>query len=235
MANKTYQRGQAIEAFQVPAASEGNGALTYAESGLPTGLSFDADGSGSCPGTTARTVCGTPTTDTAAVTVTITVSDGDANMDATDEDTLTFTVAVVTPTAAISSPTALAEATLNNATVTVALTNAEFETTAAASHFTLATNPALSGLSVSSVGTVSAGDTSATLTLGFSGNFDTVRTLSVTVADAAHTLAGALTTGTINVVPTPSVSVSRSSLSLTEGGSAGTYTVVLKTRSRRRT
>ena len=220
--NKSYQNGLAIQSFQIPAATGGNGVVVYAESGLPAGLSL---GLPSCAD--ARTVCGTPTMDTAAVTVTITVSDADSNMDATDEDTLTFTVAVVTPSAAISAPAALAEATLNTATVTVALTNAAFETSAATGHFTLNTNPTLSGLFVSALGTITAGDTSATLTLGWSGDFNTVRTLSVTVADAAHTLAGSLTTGTINIVPTPSVTVSRSSLSLTEGGSSGTYTVVL--------
>ena len=223
VSNKTFQNGQAIQAFQIPAAGAGNGALVYAESGLPAGLSL---GTPTCA--TARTVCGTPTADTAAVTVTITVSDSDSTMGSGDEDALTFTVEVVTPSAAISSPAALAEATLSNATVTVELTDAAFEAGVTSSSFTLATNPALPGLSVASVATVNAGDTSATLTLGYSGgNFDTVRTLSVTVADAAHTLAGALTTATVNIVPTPSVTVNPTSLSLTEGGSSGTYTVSL--------
>ncbi len=226
VSNKTFQHGRAIPAFQIPAAGAGNGVLTYAESGLPTGLVFDADGTGSCAGNAPRTVCGTPTATTTAVTVTITVSDSDSNLGNTDQDTLTFTVAVVVPSAAISSPAALAEATLNNATVTVALTNAAFEVGATAANFTLTTN--LPGLRVASVATVSAGDTSATLTLGYSGgNFNTVYTLAVTVADAAHTLAGALTTPTANIVPTPSVAVSRTTLTLTEGGSDGTYTVVL--------
>ena len=223
VSNKTFQNGQAIQAFQIPAAGAGNGALVYAESGLPAGLSL---GTPTCA--TARTVCGTPTADTAAVTVTITVSDSDSTMGSGDEDALTFTVEVVTPSAAISSPAALAEATLSNATVTVELTNAAFEAGVTSSSFTLATNPALSGLSVASVATVNAGDTSATLTLGYSGgNFDTVRALSVTVADAAHTLVGALTTATVNIVPTPSVTVNPTSLSLTEGSSSGTYTVAL--------
>ena len=225
VSNKTFQNGRAIQAFQIPAATAGNGVLTYAESGLPTGLVFDADGTGSCVGNAPRTVCGTPTaTTTAPVTVTITASDSDSNLGNTDQDTLTFTVAVVAPSAAITSPATLAEATLNGATVTVALTNAAFESGVTAAHFTLTTN--LPGLRVSSLATVNAGDTSATLTLGHSGGFDTVRTLSVTVADAAHTLVGALTTPTVNIVPTPSVTVDPTSLALTEG-SDGTYTVVL--------
>ena len=227
VANMRFQRGRAIQSFQVPAASAGNGVLTYVDSGLPAGLEFDADGSGSCPGNAPRMVCGTPTaTTTAPVTVTITVRDADSNMDSTDEGALTFTVEVVEPSAAISSPAALAEATLNNATVTVALTNAVFESGVTASSFTL--NATLSGLRIASLATVTAGDASATLTLGYSsGNFDRVGTLSVTVADSAHTLAGALTTPTVNIVPTPSVSVDPTSLSLTEGGSGGTYGVVL--------
>ena len=224
VANKTFQNGQPIQTFQIPAASAGNGVLRYAANGLPAGLAL---GTPTCA--TARTVCGAPTADTVApVTVTITVSDSDSVVGSGDQDTLTFTVEVVTPTAAISSPATLAEATLNGATVTVALTNAAFEVGATAANFTLTTNPGLSGLSVASVATVNAGDTSATLTLGYSGgNFDTVRTFAVTVADSAHTLAGALTTATVNVVPTPVVAVSPTSLSLTEGGSSATYTVRL--------
>ncbi len=224
VADRTFQNGQPIAAFQIPAAGAGNGVLRYAANGLPAGLSL---GTPTCAD--ARTVCGAPTADTVApVTVTITVSDSDSTMGSGDQDTLTFTVEVVTPTAAISSPAALAEAALNGATVTVALTNAAFEVGATAANFSLTTNPGLSGLSVASVATVSAGDTSATLTLGYSGgNFDTVRTFAVTVADSAHTLAGALTTATVNVVPTPSVAVSPTSLSLTEGGGSATYTVRL--------
>ena len=224
LAARTFQNGQPIQTFQIPAASAGNGVLRYAANGLPAGLSL---GMPTCAD--ARTVCGTPTADTVApVTVTITVSDSDSTMGSGDQDTLTFTVEVITPTAAISSPAALAEAALNGATVTVALTNAAFEVGATAANFSLTTNPGLSGLSVASVATVNAGDTSATLTLGYSGgNFDTVRTFAVTVADSAHTLAGALTTATVNVVPTPVVAVSPTSLSLTEGGSSATYTVRL--------
>ena len=224
VANKTFQNGRPIEAFQIPAAGAGNGVLRYAANGLPAGLSL---GTPTCAD--ARTVCGAPTADTVApVTVTITVSDSDSTVGSGDQDTLTFTVEVVTPTAAITAPAALAEATLNGATVTVALTNAAFEVGATAGNFSLTTNPGLSGLSVASVGTVSAGDTSATLTLGYTGgNFDTGYTFAVTVADSAHTLAGALTTATVNIVPTPSVWVNPTTLTLTEGGSSATYAMRL--------
>ncbi len=224
-----FQKDVAIQAFQVPAATGGNGVLSYAESGLPTGLVFDADGTGSCAGNAPRAVCGTPTaTTTAPVTVTITVRDADGTVGATDEDELTFTVEVVVPSASIASPAALGEAALHNATVTVGLANTTFEGGVPAGSFALAIDPPLAGLSVGSVAPVSVGDTSAVLTLSYAGgNFDTVRTLSVTVPDSAHALVGALTTPTVNVVPTPSVSVSRTNLALTEGGASSTYAVVL--------
>ena len=98
---KTFVAGQAIDAFTVPAASGGNGAITYAASNLPDGLRFDATGSDSpgCPGSQARRVCGTPTTAAAAATVTITAQDGDANMAAADRGLLTFSVTVETDAA----------------------------------------------------------------------------------------------------------------------------------------
>ena len=226
---RTFRKDYAIQAFQIPAASYGNGALTYADGGLPAGLTFDADGTGSCPGNAPRMVCGAPTaTTTAPATATITVSDSDMETGAMDEDTLTFTVEVVAPSAAISSPAALAEATLNGALLRVALIDATFESGATAASFSLTTNPNLPGLSVGSLAATPSGATSTTLTLSYTGGgFDRVRTLAVTVADAAHALPGALTTGTVNIVPTASVSVNPTSLSLTEGGSGGTYGVVL--------
>ena len=98
---KTFVAGQAIDEFTVPAASGGNGTITYAASNLPDGLRFDATGSDSpgCPGSQARRVCGTPTTAAAAATVTITAQDGDANMAAADRGLLTFSVTVETDTA----------------------------------------------------------------------------------------------------------------------------------------
>ena len=98
---KTFVVGQAIDAFTVPAASGGNGAITYDASNLPDGLRFDATGSDSpgCPGSQARRVCGTPTTAAAAATVTITAQDGDANMAAADRGLLTFSVTVETDAA----------------------------------------------------------------------------------------------------------------------------------------
>ena len=225
LAARTFQRGWAIQAFQVPAATGGNGALRYVVRGLPTGLAFDADGSGSsCAGNAPRMVCGIPLAAT-TTTATIAVQDSDSNTNPTDQDTLTFAVSVTAQRARILLPVALAEATLNNAAVTVGLTDTTFETSVATSSFALTVNPPLTGLSVASAAVAK---TSAKLTLSYSGgDFNTVRTLSVTVADAAHTLAGALTTETVDIVPTPSVAVAPTSLTLIEGGASGTYSVAL--------
>ena len=104
---KTFFRNRAIAAFQVPAATGGNGALAYTASGLPAGLVFDADGTGSCPGTQPREVCGTPTIATSgARTVTVTVQDADANRAAGDRDALTFQVTVLDNPTVAASPTA---------------------------------------------------------------------------------------------------------------------------------
>ena len=96
VSNKTYIAGSAIADFTVPAASGGNGAITYAAANLPDGLVFDATGADSpgCPGTEAREICGTPTTAGAAQTVTITANDADGNMASGDQASLTFTIAV---------------------------------------------------------------------------------------------------------------------------------------------
>ena len=66
VSTKSYTGGLAITEFQIRAATGGNGGVTYTASGLPAGLVFDADGSGSCPGTEPREICGTPQTAAAA-------------------------------------------------------------------------------------------------------------------------------------------------------------------------
>ncbi len=230
--DKTYRKDFQIPAFQVPAASGGEGVgYTYSASGLPPGLSFEA------PNCAARTVCGTPTAHTTGgQTVTIYAHDGDTNRADSDRASLTFEITVVTPTAAITStnPAALTEANLDNATVTVALTDTAFASGVAQSHFTLTTN--VPGLTVDALATVNAGDTSATLTLDHTGaDFTAVRTIAVNVAAAAHDLPGTVTTATIPVTPTPGIALSRTMLALEEDPNAGgatnanvgTYTIRL--------
>ena len=105
---KTFFRTRAIAEFQVPAASGGNGTLSYTASGLPAGLVFDASGTDTngCPGTEPREVCGTPTAATSgAQTVTVTAQDADANRAAGDRDTLTFQVTVLAKSTLTASPT----------------------------------------------------------------------------------------------------------------------------------
>ena len=76
----------AIASVELPAATGGNGALTYALSpSPPAGVTFNA---------TARTLSGTPTAAQGVTTYTYTVTDSDGNTAASDTATLTFTIAV---------------------------------------------------------------------------------------------------------------------------------------------
>ena len=90
IADQTYTEGVAITNLVLPAASGGNGTLTYTLDGtLPTGLSLDE---------TTRTISGTPTAlQTTAVTYTWTVADSDSNTGDSDKVSLTFTITVVPP------------------------------------------------------------------------------------------------------------------------------------------
>ena len=94
-----------------------------------------------------------------------------------------------------------------------------------ASSFSLGT--VVPGLRIASVAPVSSGDTTATLTLGYDGtNFDDQRLFGVTVAAAAHALAGDLSTGLVDLFPTRGVTLSSSTLLVPENGNAD-YTVRL--------
>ena len=101
--------------------------------------------------------------------------------------------------AAISStnPAPLTGLNLNNATITVALTGTTFTSGVAASSFEL--TPAVSGLSIASVSSVSSGDTTATLTLAFTGQLSSPRTIAIKVLAAAHAGNADLTTGSVSV------------------------------------
>ena len=81
------------------------------------------------------------------------------------------------------------------------LRGATFTSGVSASSFTPVT--AIPNLSVSSVSGVRGGDTSATLTLAFSGDFSTPATLGVTVRAAVRSGSTDLTTGKrVRVAPT---------------------------------
>ena len=237
---KTFPAGAAITEFAVPAASGGNGTLSYAAANLPSGLVFDATGMDTpgCPGTEAREVCGTPDAATSgAVTVTITATDLDANTAPTDRAALTFTVTVTAGASLASSPSPLAEANLHGAELTVTLIGVTYASGVSASSFQLATAPTIPGLSIASMSGGAAGTAVATLTLATGAGYDVdAATLAVTVLAAAHSGAGDVASGSLPVTPTaPAVVVSRTSLSLDEDPGAddanqGTYTLVLDTR-----
>ena len=234
---KSFTYGTAITEFQVPAATGGNGAITYAVSGLPAGLVFDASGTDTngCPGTEPREVCGTPTG--SGGTVTVTARDADSNTASSDEDTLTFSVSVASGATLASNPATLTEANLNGATLTVTLpSGTAFASGVSASSFALVTNPTIAGLSIGNVTGGASGTRTATLTLatGTGYGFNTPATLAVRVLAAAHSGSTDLTTGTLAVSPTPGVTLSRRSLALEEdpgttNAHRGTYTVVLDT------
>ena len=238
VSNKTYPAGAAITDFVVPAASGGNGTLSYAASNLPSGLVFDATGTDTpgCAGTEAREVCGTPDAATSgAVTVTITATDLDTNTAPADSASLTFTVTVNAGASLASSPSPLTEANLNGASLTVTLIGATYGSGVSASSFQLVTNPTIAGLSIASVSGGASGSTTATVTLatGAGYGFNVASTVAVTVLAAAHSASGNLTTGTLAVTQTPpAVLVSRRGLSLNEdpgagGANRGAYTLAL--------
>ena len=98
-------RVQTALSVNLPAASGGNGTLTYTLSpaaadgrpALPTGLSYTAPAAEDAHG---GTIAGTPTAGIASTTYTLTVTDSDASVSAADADTLRFRIAVTdaTPT-----------------------------------------------------------------------------------------------------------------------------------------
>ena len=251
IADLYVQRGVAMTPVQLPAATGGNGALDYSLSGaLPAGMKFDATGADATGCTAAdfpagyadtanlaaapRVLCGTPTAGNNPTIVPI-AHDADANRASTDSARGSFVVFTYGASVSATSPSALTEANLNGATVTVALEDTTFAAGVTKSSFALAASPAIAGLSVDSVSGGASGSTTATLTLAFTGGFDAVRTLAVRVKAAAHQRSGDLATGTVNVTPTPGIALGRTALALEEDPAAGggtnahrgTYTLAL--------
>ncbi len=114
--------------------------------------------------------------------------------------TLTITRAAA-PTATISAtvPPSLTEATLNGATLTVTLANTTYENLLPASLITLNTAAITAGVTATAVRD---SDIQATLTLAFdraTSDFDDNLDIRVTVPDAAHRVAGNLSTGAVTV------------------------------------
>ena len=84
VADQSYTEGEAITPLTLPAASGGEGSLTYSLRPVPPGLAFDAR---------TRTLSGTPTA-AGTYAVDYRVEDGDANAAASDADVLSFTITV---------------------------------------------------------------------------------------------------------------------------------------------
>ena len=251
IADLYVQRGAAMTPVQLPAATGGNGALDYSLSGaLPAGMKFDATGADANGCTAAdfpagyadtanlaaapRVLCGTPTGSNNPTIIPI-AHDADANRASSDSGRGSFIVHTYGASVSATSPSALTEANLNGATVTVALEDTTFAAGVAKSSFALAASPAIAGLSIDSVSGGASGSTTATLTLAFTGGFDAVRTLAVRVKAAAHQRSGDLATGTVAVTPTPGIALGRTALALEEDPAAGggtnahrgTYTLAL--------
>ena len=176
--DRTVGAGADIQAFQVPAASR---AIDYAATGLPPGLSLDADGTGACAA--ARTICGAPTwSGTFDVTLWALADDLGARRAA-----LRFTITVTPAVAAqaVTLGTTTRAATLDSPTILV--------DEGASSTYTvvLASQPSANvTVTVASDNTDVTADTSATpgvqTTLTFSStNWSTAQTVVVTVAEDA--------------------------------------------------
>ena len=78
---QSYRQNQAIDPLTLPAATDGNGDLTYTLTGLPDGLSFDAE---------TRTVSGTPIEAIEKAIYTLTATDEDG-----DEGTMSFFLTII--------------------------------------------------------------------------------------------------------------------------------------------
>ena len=251
IADLHVQRGAAMTPVQLPAATGGNGALDYSLSGaLPAGMKFDATGADANGCTAAdfptgyadtanlaaapRVICGTPTAGNNPTIVPI-AHDADANRASTDSARGNFVVFTYGASVSATSPSALTEANLNGATVTVALEDTTFAAGVTKSSFALVASPAIAGLTIDRISGGASGSTTATLTLAFTGGFDAVRTLAVRVKAAAHQRSGDLATGTVAVTPTPGIALGRTALALEEDPAAGggtnahrgTYTLAL--------
>ncbi len=189
VAAQEYVLNRAITPLSLPATG-GNRGLTYvltATPALPAGLTFNDPASAGDP----PTITGTPTTAADAETYTITATDDDGSQVSTS-----FTIAVAGPSARLTGPTPLTatEATLDGTFIFVTLTNTTYESLVIGPHFTL--NGA-SGF-VSAGGATRMSDTEARIRLTHNPSEDGELTrdlvVTVTVADAAHTGSGDLTT-----------------------------------------
>ena len=184
IADQVYVVGTAIADWVLPAASGGDGDLTYSVSTLPAGLEFDA---------ATRTLAGTPTAASdGAVEVTYTVTDSDD-----DTAALTFTITIA---AAGTVPVFAAGASINNQTYIVGTAIADWVLPAASG----GTAPLMYSVSVLPAGLEF---DAATRTLGGTPTAATDSALTVTYTVTDANSATATLTFTIAVNPAPRVTV----------------------------
>ena len=125
--NATHRPNSPIPPLQLPAATGGNGALTYsltatASNGgtldntgmLPTGLVFD---------TATRVLSGTPTA-TGTYSMTYSVQDADSSMGTSDTDSRTFTLTVTATMTPLPTPVCDRTAAVRDAVVAAAVVSA---------------------------------------------------------------------------------------------------------------
>ena len=98
-----------------------------------------------------------------------------------------------------TNPSLLHEGNLGGATLTVTLAGVAFASGVTTASFQLVTT--MTGVSISSVSSVSSGDTTATLTLASTADISADATLAVRVLAAAHTGSANLTSVPVTVVP----------------------------------
>ena len=223
--DQAYTAGASIANLVLPAATGGNGDITYtlapAIATVIPGLAFDAD---------TRVVSGTPSAAAAAVTLTYTAADSDTTTTAADTDTLTFSITVVTPPTAVTiSPPTLAVDKGGIATYTVALATAPVGTVT----LTPTITPAGPDLTLTPSGaltfTSATWNTAQTLTVAAAAD-TTNDTVTIRYAVSGY---GSVTTAEVIVrvrdpdAIVPMVLLSPESLTVNEGGRPGIYTARL--------
>ena len=132
------------------------------------------------------------------------------------------------------TPAALTETNLHGATLALSLVNTAFSASAPAAGvgaFELVSAGAIPNLSIAQVSGMTAGGTTATLTLAFEGDFRGLPTLAVRVPAGSHEGVGALLSNAVAVTAAPGLTLSRTSLALDENPGAtnanrGTYTLL---------
>ena len=198
-------------------------ASAFTDEDTLTYTAVSADTSIATVAVSASTVTITPVAEGTA-TITVTATDT-ASQSATQ--TIDVTVRAVA-SLAITAPATLDEASLDGATLTLTLMNADYtDPLTDVNLFALTTVPEIMGLTVMGVSRTDANN--AMVTLAYTGDFDVPATLSVTVVASAHDGAVALTTATVPItaVLEPTVAITARTLSTSGEASLDRATLTL--------